>query len=226
MGKLILVRHGQSIWNLQNRFTGWVDIPLSEKGIKEAYLAGEKLNSYKIDLAFTSKLIRAQDTLYKIIELNKRTNTYRIIHKTSKEKYNHYSKSKEDIGLLEVIQTEKLNERFYGDLQGLNKKETAKKYGDEQVHKWRRSFDISPPNGESLKMTCIRTNPYYKKEIVPLLKEGKTIIIVAHGNSLRAISMEIEKLSSEEVLNFEIGTGIPIIYEFDKFMNFKKKIVL
>lgn len=226
MGKLILVRHGQSIWNLQNRFTGWTDVPLSEKGVKEAKQAGKKLKNYKLDLAFTSTLTRAHDTLFKIIEENGNIETYKIIHKSPKNWYNHYTKNKEDKKSIDIIISEKLNERFYGDLQGLNKEETAKKYGKEQVHLWRRSYDIAPPNGESLKMTCQRTNPFYKTNIIPQLQGGKTIIIVAHGNSLRAITKEIENLTSKEILNVEIKTGVPIIYTFDKNMKLKNKEIL
>jgi 2,3-bisphosphoglycerate-dependent phosphoglycerate mutase len=188
---LVIVRHGQSAWNLENRFTGWVDVDITAKGEEEAKNAGEKLKNYKFDLAYTSNLKRAQRTLQIILETTKQTD-------------------------LEVIKNEALNERHYGDLQGANKAETAEKYGDEQVHIWRRSFDIAPPNGESLKDTLARVLPYFEKEIVPKLKAGKNIIIAAHGNSLRALIMYLEKLNTEEILQVEIPTGQPKEYQLDE----------
>ena len=187
MPNLVLIRHGQSQWNLENRFTGWIDIDLSEKGIAEAKAAGEKLKGYKFDMAFTSALTRAQRTLDIILEI---------------------------IGQ-EGIPVEKdkaLNERMYGDLQGLNKDETREKYGAEQVHIWRRSYDVNPPNGESLKDTAARVMPYFESKILPELKAGKNILISAHGNSLRALVMFFEKLSKEEILQTEIPTGEPKLY--------------
>ncbi len=191
MSTLVIVRHGQSAWNLENRFTGWVDVDITAKGEEEAKNAGEKLKNYKFDLAYTSNLKRAQRTLQIILETTKQTN-------------------------LEVIKNEALNERHYGDLQGANKAETAEKYGEEQVHIWRRSFDIAPPNGESLKDTLARVLPYFEKEIVPNLKAGKNIIIAAHGNSLRALIMFLEKLNPEEILQVEIPTGQPKEYQIDE----------
>jgi 2,3-bisphosphoglycerate-dependent phosphoglycerate mutase len=188
---LVIVRHGQSAWNLENRFTGWVDVDITAKGEEEAKNAGEKLKDYKFDLAYTSNLKRAQRTLQIILETTSQTN-------------------------LEVIKDEALNERHYGDLQGANKAETAAKYGDEQVHIWRRSFDIAPPNGESLKDTLARVLPYFEKEIIPKLKAGKNIIIAAHGNSLRALIMYLEKLKPEEILQVEIPTGLPKVYRLDE----------
>ncbi len=189
MPKLILLRHGQSEWNKENRFTGWVDVDLAEAGKAEARQAGTKLKGIPLDLAFTSALKRAQNTL----EL-----------------------AMESAGLdLPVTKDKALNERMYGDLQGLNKADTAAKYGDEQVHIWRRSFDIAPPNGESLKDTADRVLPYYTSAIVPRLKEGKNIIIAAHGNSLRALIMHLEGLSPAEILKIEIPTGQPKMYELD-----------
>lgn len=191
---LVIVRHGQSAWNLENRFTGWVDVDITAKGEEEAKNAGEKLKNYKFDLAYTSNLKRAQRTLQIILETTHQTN-------------------------LEVIKSEALNERHYGDLQGANKAETAEKYGEEQVHIWRRSFDIAPPNGESLKDTLARVLPYFEKEIVPKLKAGKNIIIAAHGNSLRALIMYLEKLKPEEILQVEIPTGQPKEYQLDENLN-------
>ncbi len=190
MAQLTIVRHGQSEWNLQNRFTGWEDVSLTDKGREEAKKAGETLKAYRFDEAYTSNLKRAQNTLAMILEVSGQT-------------------------AIPVTKDEALNERHYGDLQGLDKAETAKKFGDEQVHIWRRSFDIAPPNGESLKDTAARVLPYYEAEIEPKLKAGKNIIIAAHGNSLRALIMHIEKLTPEQILQREIGTARPIVYTFD-----------
>jgi 2,3-bisphosphoglycerate-dependent phosphoglycerate mutase len=197
MPNLVIVRHGQSQWNLENRFTGWVDIDLSPKGEEEAIKAGEMLKGYKFDYAFTSDLIRAQRTLDIILNGIGQT----------------------DISVEKDIA---LNERMYGDLQGLNKDETREKFGDEQVHIWRRSYDIAPPNGESLKDTADRVIPYYEEKIAPMLKEGKDIIISAHGNSLRALIMYLEGLSKEEVVKVEIPTGHPKIYILDDDLNIKE----
>lgn len=191
MSTLIIFRHGQSVWNLENKFTGWVDVELSPKGVEEAKTAGQKLKGYTFDYAYASDLKRAQNTLTLALQT--------AGHKPVTPIYN-----------------KALNERMYGDLQGLNKAETAKKYGDEQVKIWRRSFDVPPPNGESLKDTAARVLPYFESEIVPKLKAGKNIVIAAHGNSLRALIMYLEKMSPEQILEFEIGTGIPRIYELDK----------
>ncbi|TNE78586.1 MAG: 2,3-bisphosphoglycerate-dependent phosphoglycerate mutase [Bacteroidetes bacterium] len=194
MAQLTIVRHGQSEWNLQNKFTGWEDVALTEKGIAEAKNAGESLKSYRFDEAFTSNLQRAQNTLKLILEVSGQAT-------------------------IPTTRNEALNERHYGDLQGLDKADTAAKYGDEQVHIWRRSFDIAPPNGESLKDTAARVLPYYESVIEPKLKAGENIIIAAHGNSLRALIMHIEKLTPEQILQREIGTAKPIVYTFDADMN-------
>lgn len=190
MSQLVLLRHGESQWNLENRFTGWVDVPLSTKGIEEARQAGEKLKSLKFNRAFTSVLKRAINTLDIVLEI--------IGQKEIPVEYN-----------------EALNERHYGDLQGLNKAETAKKYGDQQVKLWRRSFDIRPPNGESLKDTAARVLPYWEKNILPCIQKGETILVSAHGNSLRSLVMHLDRLSTEEVLELNIPTGVPLLYEFD-----------
>ncbi|MGU3375184.1 2,3-bisphosphoglycerate-dependent phosphoglycerate mutase [Chryseobacterium sp. M5A1_1a] len=191
MVKLFLVRHGQSLWNLENRFTGWQDIDITEVGIEEAKNAGIALKKEKIDIAFTSVLIRAKHTLFIILDEIGKPNTPIIIDKA-------------------------LNERSYGNLEGLNKAETAQKYGDEQVYTWRRSYDVVPPGGESLKDTYNRVIPYFEKEIAPLLKKEKNVLIVAHGNSLRALIMYLEHLSPDEILEREIATGVPITYIFDE----------
>ncbi len=198
MSKLIILRHGQSQWNLENRFTGWVDVPLSAKGEAEATAAGDKIKGFEFDEAYTSVLKRAQNTL----SLAMKQAGHREIP---------------------VTKNEALNERKYGDLQGLDKADTAAKYGDEQVHIWRRSFDIAPPGGESLKDTAARVIPYFKKEIEPKLKAGKNIIIAAHGNSLRALVMHLEKMAPEEILKFEIPTGLPRLYELDADLNILDK---
>lgn len=190
MSKLVCVRHGQSQWNKENRFTGWVDIELSELGIEEAKEAGKLLNSFKFNNVFTSVLKRAIRTAEIIAE---------------------------EIGYEgEIIKDEALNERNYGDLQGLNKAEIGEKVGAEQLHIWRRSFDIAPPNGESLKDTLDRVLPYYHNVIEPLLLEGKDILISAHGNSLRALTMFLEGVSEEDISDVNIPTGKPYVYEFDK----------
>lgn len=194
MAKLVIFRHGQSIWNLENKFTGWVDVDLSEKGIAEAKSAGLKLNGYAFDYAYASDLKRAQKTLTLALETAGHTPVTPIYNKA-------------------------LNERMYGDLQGLDKAETVKKYGEDQVKIWRRSFDMPPPNGESLKDTAARVFPYFESEIIPKLKAGKNVVIAAHGNSLRALIMYLEKMTPEEILEFEIGTAQPRLYELDNNMN-------
>ncbi len=187
MPQLILVRHGQSIWNLENRFTGWVDVPLTSQGEAEAKEAGAKLKDLSIDVAYTSGLTRAQHTLRLILE---------------------------SMGVdTPVIRDQALNERHYGDLQGLNKEDTAKKFGDEQVKIWRRSYDVPPPNGEALKNTAERTLPFFERCILGDIKQGKDVLVVAHGNSNRSIVMMLDNLSKEEVLELNLGTGVPLVYD-------------
>jgi len=190
---LVLVRHGQSEWNLKNLFTGWKDPGLTEKGVAEAIEAGRQLKDLKLefDVAFTSDLSRAQKTLDLILTELAQTD-------------------------LETIRNQALNERDYGDLTGMNKDEAREKFGEEQVHIWRRSFDVPPPGGESLKMTAERVLPYYHAEILPRVLQGDRTIVAAHGNSLRALIMELEGLSSDEILKRELGTGTPIIYRLDE----------
>jgi 2,3-bisphosphoglycerate-dependent phosphoglycerate mutase len=188
---MILLRHGQSLWNASNKFTGWTDIDLSEIGVEEARLAGRQLSELKIDVIHTSELIRAQRTAQIVMSLNTASNDV----PTHRDK--------------------RLNERHYGALQGLDKDETRAKYGAEQVHIWRRSFDVPPPEGESLKMCAERTLPYLAEEILPDLEAGKTVLVAAHGNSLRSIVMEIEGLTKEEILSLEIATGVPRSYSFE-----------
>lgn len=190
MGTLILIRHGQSQWNLENRFTGWIDVPLTEAGRREAEQAGELLKNLKLefDLAYTSVLVRATETLRIILA---------ALHQDK----------------IPVVQDASLNERHYGDLQGLNKSDIKKKYGEEQVKLWRRSYDVAPPGGESLKDTAARTIPFFESRIFQDVKTGKNVIVSAHGNSLRSIVMHLDRLSTEEVLKLEIPTGVPIRYE-------------
>ena len=190
---LVLVRHGQSEWNEKNLFTGWKDPKLTPRGVDEAIKAGKELKEagYSFDKMFTSDLFRAQDTGRIILE-------------------------QMDIPSIEVIKNVSLNERNYGDLAGLNKDEARKKWGEDQVHIWRRSFDVPPPGGESLKDTAERVLPYFKENIIPELIEGLDILVAAHGNSLRALVMELEEISSEEIVELEISTGVPLIYKFEE----------
>jgi 2,3-bisphosphoglycerate-dependent phosphoglycerate mutase len=190
MPTLVLVRHGQSLWNLENRFTGWVDVPLTEKGAAEARKAGELLKAFRFDVAYTSVLSRAQETLRLIL--------------------------KEMGAEPPVIRDQALNERHYGDLQGLNKEDTAKRYGAEQVKLWRRSYDVPPPNGESLEMTAKRTLPFFDRCIAGDLRLDKNILVVAHGNSNRSIVMQLDHLTGEQVVALELATGAPLVYEMEK----------
>jgi len=189
---LVLVRHGQSEWNLKNLFTGWRDVDLTDKGVGEAREAGRKLKAQGLsfNVCFTSGLMRAQRTLALVLE---------------------------EMGLsgLPVIADQALNERDYGDLSGLNKDDARAKWGEEQVHIWRRSYDVPPPGGESLKDTVARVLPYYVQEILPQVLRGQHTLVAAHGNSLRALVMVLERLSPEGILSREIATGVPIIYRLN-----------
>ncbi|MFI2741753.1 2,3-bisphosphoglycerate-dependent phosphoglycerate mutase [Zhouia sp. PK063] len=217
MGTLVLVRHGQSLWNKQNLFTGWVDVPLSPQGINEALEAGERLKNMAFDIVYTSVQIRAIETAMLLLSKNITEHTPIMIHEDENDKMTDWTKIyNEDVkvNMLPVYTNWHLNERYYGDLQGKNKAQTATEYGEEKVHEWRRSFDTPPPHGESLKDTSERTIPFFKEVIVSQLEEGKTILVSAHGNSLRSIIMEIEHLSKEEVTTLELPTGAPICYTF------------
>lgn len=197
---LALIRHGQSQWNLENRFTGWVDIPLTDAGRAEARKGAALIRDLRFTRAFTSALCRAQETLNIVLDVTGQKN-------------------------LPIEKDKALNERHYGALQGLNKAETAKKYGDEQVHIWRRSYDVPPPKektelnpdgiSESLKDTAARTLPYFSAKIMPCLQAGENILVVAHGNSLRSIVMHLDNLTKEQVLELNLATGAPIVYTFD-----------
>ena len=190
MAELILLRHGQSQWNLENRFTGWVDVPLSPKGILEAKAAGMKIQGRQIDQLFTSVLQRAMHTAQLAFEVAA-------------------------IAAVPTTRAQELNERMYGDLQGLNKAEAAKQWGDEQIKIWRRSYDVPPPNGESLADTAARVIPYWEQHILPVIKTGKNVLIAAHGNSLRALVMHLKGLTRAQVLELEIPTGAPLLFELD-----------
>lgn len=214
MAKLILIRHGESMWNKKNVFTGWVDVPLSANGINEAVKAGEQLADIPFDMVFTSVQIRAIETAMLALAQNKSDKTPAIIHREGKMKdwTVIYSESMAQ-NMIPVYQDWHLNERYYGELQGKNKAETAKEYSDEQVHLWRRSYDVPPPAGECLKDTAERTIPFFTEQILPQLEQGKNVLVSAHGNSLRSIVMHIEKLTKEQVLSLEIPTGKPLFYE-------------
>lgn len=200
---LVLVRHGESEWNKLNLFTGWRDPDLSEKGVEEARRAGQllKAEGYRFDIAFTSALKRAQHTLQLILQ----------------------ELGQQD---LTTIADKALNERDYGDLSGLNKDDARKRWGEEQVHIWRRSYDVPPPGGESLKDTAARTIPYYESKIWPEVKAGRNVIVAAHGNSLRSIVMKLDELSPEQVVKLEIATGVPIVYQLDENGKVKSKRIL
>jgi 2,3-bisphosphoglycerate-dependent phosphoglycerate mutase len=186
---LVLVRHGQSEWNLKNLFTGWRDVGLTEKGIAEAHAAGRRLKAkgLKFDIAFTSALSRAQITLDLMLEELGQTG-------------------------LEIMRDQALNERDYGDLVGLNKDDARKRWGEAQVHLWRRSYDVAPPGGESLRDTLARALPYYMSHIQPEVLSGRSVLVSAHGNSLRALIMALEGLSPAEIVKRELATGLPIVY--------------
>jgi len=215
MAKLILIRHGQSLWNLHNLFTGWVDVPLSAQGVQEAIAAGKRLSHEKFDIIYTSTLIRAITTAMIIMSENQEGKVP-VIQKSNEPKPNEWYKiysPATEANTIPVYSAWELNERMYGELQGLNKEETAKKFGDAQVKIWRRSYDVPPPSGEALKDTAERTIPWFQKNIEPKIKDGKNILVAAHGNSLRAIIMYLENLNKEQVLELELKTGEPIVFE-------------
>jgi 2,3-bisphosphoglycerate-dependent phosphoglycerate mutase len=202
-GTLVLVRHGQSEWNLKNLFTGWRDVDLTELGRAEAKTGAEKLKArgVKFDIAFTSALKRAQKTNDIILETLGQSD-------------------------LKTIRDQALNERDYGDLSGLNKDDARAKWGEEQVHIWRRSYDIQPPGGESLKDTGARVWPYYMHVMQPHVLRGETVLVAAHGNSLRALIMALEGKSGEEIVKLELATGVPIVYELNADSTVKSKQIL
>ncbi|NJL00959.1 MAG: 2,3-bisphosphoglycerate-dependent phosphoglycerate mutase [Spirulinaceae cyanobacterium SM2_1_0] len=232
MAKLILLRHGQSLWNAANKFTGWVDVPLSERGRAEATIASCKLRDagYTIDICFTSMLIRAIETaIVCLTECDEvRGGKIPIIwHDIRDPDWHGWDKhAGVESDELHIIRTPALDERFYGDLQGLNKAEMAEKFGKEQVQLWRRSYDVRPPGGESLEDTIKRTVPYFDEQIVPQLKQGQTVLVAAHGNSLRSILKDLDQLSNEAVATLELATGVPIVYDVDSEGNFTNKQVM
>ncbi|MDP4278462.1 MAG: 2,3-bisphosphoglycerate-dependent phosphoglycerate mutase [Bacteroidota bacterium] len=215
MTKLVLIRHGESVWNKKNVFTGWVDVPLSSNGISEAIKAGEDLSAIPFDIVFTSVQVRAIETAMIVLAQNLGDKTPVVMHDEGKMKdwTTIYSDTMVR-NIIPVYSDWHLNERYYGELQGKNKAETAKQYGDEQVHQWRRSYDVPPPKGECLKDTAERTIPFFREHIIPQLESGKNVLISAHGNSLRSIVMYINNLTREQVLQLEIPTGKPLLFEF------------
>ncbi|HEX4839389.1 MAG TPA: 2,3-bisphosphoglycerate-dependent phosphoglycerate mutase [Rhabdochlamydiaceae bacterium] len=216
MAKLMLLRHGASLWNEKNIFTGWVDIPLSAKGIEESFQAGKKISKIPIDVIFTSTLIRAQMTAMLAMSVHEGEKVPCVIHTEGRLKEWAEIYSEEAKKACTPVHTAwQLNERMYGELQGMNKDEMRTKFGADQVQIWRRSFNVPPPKGESLEMTAARSIPYFQEKIVPLLNQGKNVLISAHGNSLRSIVMFLDKLTQEQVVNLEMATGAPVIYTFE-----------
>ncbi|MBW2972812.1 2,3-bisphosphoglycerate-dependent phosphoglycerate mutase [Candidatus Woesearchaeota archaeon] len=220
MSYLILVRHGESMWNLSNRFCGWVDVPLSENGIKEAMKCAQRLKNCSIDVAFTSTLERAQETLLIILAKQKYTGIF-VHEKGRMAKWSKHKKLEKNE--IPVYSSEALNERYYGKLQGMNKNAARRKWGKQQVFKWRRSWDIAPPGGEALKDTYKRAVPYFNRKIMPELRKNKDVIISAHGNSLRAIIKYIDNISNENIPHLELPTGKPIIYKYTRGRLIKEK---
>ena len=213
MTYLVLVRHGESVWNRANKFTGWVDVPLNENGIKESLKAAKDLKGLDLEYAFTSKLTRAQETLLLLLAQQKKVGIF--LHKGKKRHDwsnhpNQFTKNE-----IPIYSDDAINERYYGALQGKNKDAMRKKYGEEQVFKWRRSYDIRPPKGESLKDVYKRSVPYFKKEIIPKLKKGD-VVVSAHGNSMRAIIKYLDNISDEKIPFLELPTGKLIIYKYQK----------
>ena len=209
MSYLILIRHGESRWNLSNKFTGWVDVPLSERGIIESRKAAKALEGIKLDVAFTSKLVRAQETLLLILAKQKYTGIF--MHKSKKRKA--WSGHKMDKHELPIYSDDALNERYYGALQGMDKDTARKKFGAKKVLLWRRSYSVRPPNGESLKDTYKRVMPYFKKKIMPYLSAKKNVLVVAHGNSLRSLIKDLDSISDEEIPKLNLPTGQAIVYK-------------
>lgn len=224
MAQLILMRHGQSEWNKRNLFTGWVDVPLSPEGIEEARKAGQSLRDLSIDVVYISTLIRGQMTAFLALADHGSGKVPVLCHPENSqlEQWGKIYSEETRAQTIPVYAAWQLNERMYGELQGLNKAETAEKFGTHQVQIWRRSYDVSPPAGESLKMTAERTLPFFDETIIPLLDQGKNVLISAHGNSLRSIMMELDELSEEQVVKLEIPTGVPIVYEREASQFVKK----
>lgn len=230
MSQLILIRHGQSLWNAANKFTGWVDVPISERGRAEATIASCKLRDYRVNVCFTSKLIRAIETA--IICLTECDDicggrTPIIKHEADDHDWHGWDKYEGNPDEeLPIFTSSALDERYYGELQGLNKAQTAEKYGIEKVQEWRRSYSGRPPGGESLQDTQQRVIPYFSSRILPHLQHGDNVLVAAHGNSLRAIMMKLDNLSEMEVPLLELTTGIPIVYDLDQSGQVIKQTIL
>ena len=223
MSQLVLVRHGRSIWNAANRFTGWVDVPLDESGINEARHVGNLLKDIEINFIFSSMLIRAQMTALISLSYHNSGATPILVDTSkpppqknnfSKVKWNNYSEEAKDVDFFQIQCDERLNERYYGALAGLNKDKMRAVHGFEQVQKWRRSWDVSPPSGESLKETVDRVKPFFAECIVPKLESSSSVVVFAHGNSLRGIVKIIENIADEEISSLEIPTGVPWKYNW------------
>lgn len=219
MAKLILMRHGQSLWNAENKFTGWVDVPLGERGRAEAVIAACKLRDYRVQVCFTSMLFRAMETA--VITLTEvddicggKTPVFK--HESNDTDWRGWDQYDGDPNEeLPIYSNAALDERYYGDLQGMNKAEMAEKYGQEQVQLWRRSYSERPPGGESLEDTQKRVLPYFNSRIMPHLKQGDNVLVAAHGNSLRSIIMQLDNLTPEEVVKLELATAVPIVYDIN-----------
>ena len=218
MSKLIMMRHGESEWNKLNLFTGWVDVPLSQKGIEEAIEGGKQIKDIPIDVIIMTTLVRSQMTAMLAMSQHSSGKVPLVLHpgEGKLEEWGQIYSKETEAQCIPVLRCWELNERMDGELQGYNKANTAEKFGAEQVKMWRRSYETRPPNGESLKMTADRSIPYFKDTIVPLLEEGKNVFVSAHGNSMRAIVMHLDELSEEEVISLEIPTGVPIIYSYQE----------
>ena len=225
MAKLILLRHIKSQWNEENRFTGWMDVPLDENETYKAKELANKVFQERIDKIYTSPLFRNKDTVARMFEFgNKKYPIFIHLDRGKMQKWGHFIDISEDD--VPVFVSEALNERYYGKLQGENKDTAKQKYGEEKVHLWRRSYDVAPPGGESLKDVIKRTIPFYKKYIVKDLKQGKNVLIVASHNSLRSIVKYIEKISDKEIINLEIPYAGIIEYDFDQSLKLKNKAIL
>lgn len=230
MTQLILIRHGQSTWNATNRFSGWVDVPLNSNGRREAMAAARKLSSYKIDVCFTSLLMRAMETTAICLTEceglcgGKSPVFKHDINDPDWHGWDNYEGNKSEE--IPIYPCRELDERYYGDLQGYNKAEMAAKVGKNLVHQWRRSFSERPPNGESLADTAARTIPFFKERIMPYIERGDNVLVSAHGNSLRSILMYLDNLDETEVPNLELATGIPIVYDIDLGGKIMNKVIL
>lgn len=230
MSKLILVRHGQSTWNAANKFTGWVDVPLNRRGRVEARLAAHKISQYRINVCFTSLLIRAIETavicLTECVEVCAGKSPV-VKHEADDPDWQGWDKYEGEASEeIPIFTSRSLDERYYGNLQGLNKAKTAEELGEELVHKWRRSYNVRPPGGESLADTHDRTIPFFQSRIISHVKQGDTVLVAAHGNSLRSIIMDLDNLSESEVPGLELATGVPIVYDLDAEGKIIDKLIL